>query len=67
MTSKSKRVVEVQEWRVDQNDLLRRRQGVFVSADAVVRDEILSMRHDDSLNEYFDIQKTLTLLRQDFY
>ena len=66
--SKSKRNAgRAQGWRVDQNGLLRRRDQVFVPADPAVRDEILSMRHDDPLSGHCGVEKTLTLLRQDFF
>lgn len=66
--SKSKRDTgEANGWRIDQNGLLRRHDAVFVPADPAVRDEILLMRHDDPLSGHFGVDRTLALLRQDFY
>ena len=68
MALRSKRSAnKVKGWQIDLNGLLRRHSGVFVSADIVVRDEILLMRHNDPLSGHFSVYKTLALLRQDFF
>ena len=58
---------EVNKWQIDFLELLCRHSCVFISVNAVLRNEILFMRHNDSLSSHFNVHKIFTLLHKNFF
>ena len=49
-------------WIIDDEDLVRRNECLYVSNDAIVKKKFIKKHHDDSLSKHFEIQKILNLI-----
>ena len=54
-------------WFVDFEELVRHNERLYILDDEVVREEIVSKNHDDSLIEHFDVEKTLKLIQRKYF
>ena len=49
-------------WIINDEDLVKRNECLYVSNNAVVKEKIIKKHHDDSLSRHFETQKTLNLI-----
>ena len=63
MILRSKRLInKINKWRVDLNNLLYKYNNIFVSINLIIYNEILLIKYNNSLNNYFNVRKILILL-----
>ena len=51
-----------QKWIINDENLVKRNECLYVLDDAIVKEKLIRKHHDDSLSEHFKTQKTLNLI-----
>ena len=63
-----KRTVEGEDiWSIDDQGLLRWHSRTYVPDDPALKAEVMKLYHDDPLAGHFGVDKTLELLRRNYY
>ena len=53
---------QFKKWIIDDENLVKRNECLYVPNDAIVKKKFIKKHHDDSLSEHFEIQKILNLI-----
>ena len=56
-----------QKWIINDENLVKRNECLYVLDDAVVKKKLIKKHHDDSLSEHFEAQKILNLIQRKYF
>ena len=56
-----------QKWIINDENLVKRNECLYVLDDAVVKEKLIKKHHDDSLSEHFETQKILNLIQRKYF
>ena len=56
-----------QKWTINDENLVKRNECLYVFDNAVVKEKLIKKHYDDSLSEHFETQKTLNLIQKKYF
>ena len=54
-------------WRLEQDDLLRHKNAVYISSDSALKQEIIHLNHNDSAENHLSVRKILNVIYQKYF